>query len=131
VVRAESESVLNIQFDYARIFLTDRMFWPFFMPPAWTRVVRMEARADGTLPVARVPLMVLIAFQYVYIEFLMSLPGVVTWWKEPRYALPIVFPVLVIGAAGWAEALAPALGARRRWRWRRRRELPDCSFSRP
>lgn len=114
VLRAESESVLNLQFDYARIFLTDRMFWPFFYAAGaglglfvWRRGFQALYRS----PVF--PLMVLIAFQYVYLEFLMSLPGVVTWWKEPRYALPIVFPVLVIGAAGWAEALGPALAGRR------------------
>ncbi len=115
VIRAESESTLNIQFDYARTFLTDRMFWPFFVASGMGLALFVWRRGPVALYRSPVfPLMVLIAFQYIYLEFLMSLPAVVTWWKEPRYALPIVFAVLVIGAAGWAEALVPVL-TRRRW----------------
>jgi hypothetical protein len=59
------------------------------------------------------PWLVFAAGQYIYFEFFMTLPGVPTWWEEPRYALPLVFAVMVAGSCGWAEL------AKLRWPERR------------
>lgn len=54
------------------------------------------------------PLLVLAAGQYLYFEFLMRLPGLYSWWKEPRYVLSMLIPMFAIAAIGlvrWFEML--------------------------
>ncbi|MCC7363271.1 MAG: glycosyltransferase family 39 protein [Dehalococcoidia bacterium] len=91
----------TVAWDYADLLLTDRVYWPFVAAGVvglalWTRV-------HGPRGWARNPafaLALVVVAQYVYFEFFMSLKDVVTWWKEPRYLLQLVFPLLLLSGAG-------------------------------
>ncbi|HEX6030486.1 MAG TPA: glycosyltransferase family 39 protein [Tepidiformaceae bacterium] len=109
-----SNGITNVDLGYARIFLRDRMFWPFFVYAGVGLGLFTWRRGPHALYRSPVfPWLVFVAGQYIYFEFFMTLPGVPTWWEEPRYALPLVFAVLLIGSCGWAELAKVTLPDRR------------------
>ncbi|MBI2764951.1 MAG: glycosyltransferase family 39 protein [Chloroflexi bacterium] len=94
----------DIDWSYARTVVRDPLFWPF-TGLALAGVTLLIA-CDGWRSSARgdvLALAILVAGEYLYFEFLMRLPGLYSWWKEPRYILPMVMPALVLGACGLAR----------------------------
>ncbi|MGD9934307.1 MAG: glycosyltransferase family 39 protein [Dehalococcoidia bacterium] len=59
-------------------------------------------------------LLALIAGQYLYFEFLMRLPSLYSWWKEPRYILPMLLPMFAIAGIGFATLLDRTRGSGRK-----------------
>ncbi len=55
-------------------------------------------------------LLVLLVGQYVYFEFLMRLPSLYSWWKEPRYVLSVLVPMFAIAGIGFAMAVDRSRG---------------------
>ncbi len=100
-------------------YIRDLLHDPMFIPTAFLGGVGflLAIAAQGwrrSFKGLVVPLFVLIAGQYLYFEFLMRLPGLYSWWKEPRYVLSMMIPMFAlagIGLSQWTDMLEG--GARR------------------
>lgn len=100
VLYALSGSSFNPGTGYLRIMITDAGFWPWtWLTVAGAIVWAFEVRR-GFIRSPFAALVILAVGQYVYFEYYMSLPGLPAWWKEPRYILSLVFPMLLIAGAG-------------------------------
>lgn len=91
----------DVDWSYARTVAADPMWWPFTLIVAAgfaLLVAHHGWRRTFTGPA--MPLIVLALGEYLYFEFLMRLPGLYTWWKEPRYALAMTVPAFAVGGAG-------------------------------
>ena len=96
-----SNSPSATTWDYLDLVVHDAMFWPFTAATlagtlSWAMLARRSHRQLAILG----SLVVISLVQYVYFEFFMSLPNVVTWWKEPRYILPMVYTGLPLAGVG-------------------------------
>lgn len=100
----------DLDLRYVDDLFRDRMFIPttvlfglgiagIVKADGWRRLVRGDA----------FPLLGLVVGQYVYFEFLMRLPSLYSWWKEPRYILSMMIPMFAlagIGLSRWLDTLA-------------------------
>ncbi|MCA9831341.1 MAG: hypothetical protein R3B97_16030 [Dehalococcoidia bacterium] len=95
------------QWDYARTLATDANFWPFVLVAAiggcgWL----LKAFRHPAFAAPLAILVAMVAVQYVYFERFMSLDDTPFFWKEPRYLLPLITTMLVIGGCGWGFILS-------------------------
>lgn len=91
-----SKSRVRVSWGFAEYLLLDGKFWPWMwagMAGGLWWLARTPWRTWLSSPI--LALAVIIAGEYVYFEFFMDLPGLATWRKEPRYLLPMAFPMLV------------------------------------
>jgi len=99
----------DIDFSYARYLARDPTFLPFTVLAAGAIVLGLWA---GRWPRSRrmYELAAFVLGQYLYFEFLMRLPGLASWWKEPRYAMSMFVPAFAlvgIAVATWLRSLTP------------------------
>jgi 4-amino-4-deoxy-L-arabinose transferase-like glycosyltransferase len=99
----------DIDFTYIKDLLHDPMFIPTtFLAGAGLAFAVAAEGFRGFVRGRSFPLLVLAAGQYLYFEFLMRLPGLYSWWKEPRYVLSMLIPMFALAGIGlvrWTEML--------------------------
>jgi hypothetical protein len=88
----------DLDLSYAKTFVRDEMFVPLtglvLFASALIALSWREATSERRDALS---LAIIIAGQFIYFEFLMRLPSLYSWWKEPRYILSLVIPL-----AAWA-----------------------------
>ncbi|MCC6381541.1 MAG: glycosyltransferase family 39 protein [Dehalococcoidia bacterium] len=100
----------DLDWTYLKDLARDPMFFPFTVVAATGLLLLIAQERHSWWKGRSFHLAVLAGGQYVYFEFLMRLPGLYSWWKEPRYILSMMVPLLVLGGVGlarWVED-APA-----------------------
>ncbi|MEP7216669.1 MAG: glycosyltransferase family 39 protein [Anaerolineaceae bacterium] len=105
----------DLDLSYIKDFIEDPMFIPTTILFGIGMVTIIAAEGwRGFVRGKSFPLLVLVVGQYVYFEFLMRLPSLYSWWKEPRYVLSMLIPMFAltgIGLSRWLDLLGG--GARR------------------
>jgi 4-amino-4-deoxy-L-arabinose transferase-like glycosyltransferase len=99
----------DLDLSYVNDLVRDRMFIPttILFGAGLVGIIVAEGWG-GFVRGARFPLLVLVVGQYLYFEFLMRLPSLYSWWKEPRYILSMMIPMFAlagIGLSGWLDLL--------------------------
>ncbi len=105
----------DLDLSYIGDLISDRMFVPTTV--AFVAGLTVIVVFDGWRGMARWgpgALLALFAGQYLYFEFLMRLPSLYSWWKEPRYVLPMLLPMFAIAGIGFATLLDRTDGNRRK-----------------
>jgi len=105
----------DLDLSYIRDLLHDPMFIPtsFLGGVGLLLTIAAQGRKrclDGLV----LPLFVLIVGQYLYFEFLMRLPSLYSWWKEPRYVLSMMLLICVLAGIGLSQWLDMLEGSARR-----------------
>lgn len=96
----------DIDWTYFKDFLRDPMFVPttaLGLGGLLVLVARSGWRETYRGPAFHIIL--LVVGQYLYFEFLMRLPGLYSWWKEPRYILSLMVPLFVLAGVGMSKWL--------------------------
>lgn len=100
----------DLDLSYVKDLVKDPMFIPTtFLFAAGLGFVVAADGLGGFYRSKALPLLVLVLGQYVYFEFLMRLPSLYSWWKEPRYVLSMLIPMFAlsgIGLARWLDVLS-------------------------
>lgn len=95
----------DLDLSYARTFVRDEMFLPLMGLVAFAgALIALSWRAATSERRDALSLAIIIAGQYIYFEFLMRLPSLYSWWKEPRYILSMVMPLAAwtgVGLVRW------------------------------
>lgn len=101
----------DIDLTYARDLVRDPMFVPTTLLAALGLVVSVAKLGWRGLVRSRLFAIVLLAVgQYIYFEQMMRLPGLYSWWKEPRYILSMMIPLFVLAGVGlshWIALVSP------------------------
>lgn len=105
----------DLDLSYIHDLLYDPMFIPTtFLAAAGVLAIIAKEGWRGFSRGRALPLVILVGGLYFYFEFLMRLPSLYSWWKEPRYVLSMLLPMFAlagIGLSGWIEMFRG--GARR------------------
>jgi hypothetical protein len=105
----------DIDFSYLKDLLHDPMFIPTtFLAGAGLAFIVAAEGFRGFVRGRSFPLFVLVAGQYLYFEFLMRLPGLYSWWKEPRYVLSMLIPMFALAGIGLVRWIGMLDGGARR-----------------
>jgi 4-amino-4-deoxy-L-arabinose transferase-like glycosyltransferase len=105
----------DLDLSYIRDLLRDPMFIPstFLGGVGFLFAVAAQGKRrcfDGMVGT----LVVLIVGQYLYFEFLMRLPSLYSWWKEPRYVLSMMLLIFVLAGIGLSQWIDMLEGSARR-----------------
>lgn len=105
----------DLDLSYIRDLLRDPMFIPTSFLAGVGLLLAIAAQGwrrsfNGLV----VPLFVLIVGQYLYFEFLMRLPSLYSWWKEPRYVLSMMIPMFALAGIGLSQWIDMLEGGARR-----------------
>ena len=96
----------DLDFSYVRTFRKDNMFVPFTgLAMLGCLGIALSWRAPGLRRRELIALAIIIVGLFLYFEFLMRLPSLYSWWKEPRYVLTLVAPVAALTGIGFARML--------------------------
>ncbi|MBA4182040.1 MAG: hypothetical protein C0506_15730 [Anaerolinea sp.] len=91
----------DLDLSYIRDLVSDPMFLPTTILFGVGLVAILAAEGwRGFVKGDAFPLVVLVAGQYLYFEFLMRLPSLYSWWKEPRYVLSMLIPMFALAGIG-------------------------------
>jgi len=104
----------DVDFSYARYLWQDPMFLPLTLFAGGTIALGVIGGRHSLPRWPAFELGVLAVGQYLYFEFLMRLPGLYSWWKEPRYAMSMLVPLFALAGvcvAAWLRALPPSARA--------------------
>ena len=105
----------DIDFTYLADLLHDPMFIPTTILACAGLALAVSAEGfRGFVRGRSFPLLVLVIGQYLYFEFLMRLPGLYSWWKEPRYVLSMLIPMFALAGIGFVRWLELLDGGARR-----------------
>ena len=102
----------DVDWTYVRTFTRDRKFIPLTGLTGLALVMIVVSWKDHPAQRRQVTsLLIVVAGLYFYFEHLMRLPSLYSWWKEPRYVLPLI-PLLAalagIGLSRWRALVSPA-----------------------
>ena len=105
----------DLDLSYAGFLVRDPMFVPTTLLAAVGLAIAVSAMGGREFVRSRsFSLVVLVLGQYVYFEFLMRLPSLASWWKEPRYVLSMVIPMFALAGIGFSQWPALFSGGARR-----------------
>jgi len=95
----------DIDFTYAEAFVSDPMFVPLVLVALLALAVVVATwRKFPEQQRPMVGLLIVIVGLYLYFEFMMRLPSLYSWIKEPRYVLTMVVPVSALCGLGLSRA---------------------------
>lgn len=104
----------DLDWTYRNAMLRDPMLWPYTLAAvAGVTVTLLRRGLRWILGGWYLSLLVTAAGLYFYFEFLMRLPSLYSWWKEPRYILPLELVMMTLTGIGLSDLAGATRG---RWR---------------
>jgi hypothetical protein len=95
----------DLDLSYAKTFVRDEMFIPLTGLVLFASALIALSWRDATSERRdALSLAIIVAGQFIYFEFLMRLPSLYSWWKEPRYMLSMVVTLAAwvgVGLVRW------------------------------